>query len=315
MMTKLVESPAGTPEFHDLVLDGAMVGLSTVAKTVQLDARRVLGFAAGVLESGDAYCNDERQGGLIIHPGIAFCLQFESQERIWRPPASPSPSNPNIWLGAVHAETNLEIHAPFELDQVITTQGRVIARRQTRAGVLNVERYRMVDAFGQLLAEMDFNLMFRGARLAGPDVAIEALPHPLKPSFPAQPQTISEVFIRRDLLHHYTACSGIYAPIHTERRVARAAGFQDIILQGSALKSIALSKVVERFFAGDARAVRRLSGRLRAPVLADTTITIDALGVEDDAEGLTNVFFRVLNQAGDEAISDGLVRGRVARAA
>jgi acyl dehydratase len=291
-----------------LTIDASGVGLHTIARTCQLDARRALAFASGVLERSEPYCDDMREGGLIVHPGIAFSLQFQSQKRI-TPPPPPALRSPDAWIGAVHAETNLVMHAPFEVGQVITTQGRLIGRKQTRAGVYNVERYRMVDASGQLLAEMDYNLMFRGAVLTGGDVEIEPMPERPRAPELGQPKIIAQIPIPREALHHYTACSDIYAPIHTERRVARAAGFSDIILHGSATKSIALSAVVKAFFGGDARRVRRLYGQLRAVVPADTSISVEALATRHDTDGQLSVFFRVLNHEGQEAVSNGLVSG------
>ncbi|MEY2756652.1 MAG: hypothetical protein RIR33_430 [Pseudomonadota bacterium] len=292
-----------------LVIDASGVGLHTIAKTSRLDARRVLAFAAGVLERSEAYWDDTREGGLIVHPGIAFSLQLQSQSRILSTPVPAAQMSADAWVGAVHAETDLQIYAPFEVDQVITTQGRLIARKQTRAGVFNVERYRMVESSGRLLAEMDYNLMFRGATLVGGDVALEPMPTRRRPPEPLRPRKIREVIIPREALHHYTACADIYAPIHTERRVAAKAGFNDIILHGSATKSIALSAVVQTFFGGDARRVRRLYGQLRAVVPAETSIIVEAVATENDADGKLSVFFRVLNHEGAEAISNGLVAG------
>jgi len=287
-----------------LTIDAAQVGRYTIAKSALLDARRVLAFAAGVIESGETYMDDLRPGGLAVHPGIAFSLQFEAQGQL-----GVAAGHAEDWIAAVHAETDLRLHAPFQVGQQVTTQGRLIGRKQISAGVHNVERYRMVDSTGVLLAEMDFNLIFRGATLRGGDVQLEPTPvRPLRPNA-APPKVLREIFIPRLALHHYTACSNIYAPIHTERRVARAAGFSDIILHGSATKAIAMSALIDAHFGGDPRRIERLYGQLRAVVQAGTSIMIETLAVVEEGERST-IFFRVLNHEGAEAVANGFVIGR-----
>lgn len=299
-----MSAPSGGGGLVPVTLDASNVGSYTRACTELLDLRGALAFASSVEARGEAFHDDTRPQGLCVHPGIAFALQFRSQGR-----PGASAARAEDWIGAVHAETDLAIHRPLCVGQVVTTQGRVVARRQLRSGVYNVERYRMTDERGELLAEMDFNIIFRGAVLAGGDVEIEpARTRPVMPAARAAEPAI-ELYIARNALHHYTACSGIYAPIHTERRVAKAAGFADIILPGSALKSIALSKIIDRCFDGDATRIRRLCGQLRAVVPADTTIRIEVLATETTAQAL-HVFFRVLNQLGQEALANGIVSGR-----
>jgi acyl dehydratase len=295
--------PAAPGTLAPVTLDTRGVGLYTSARTEFLDITRVLAFSSSVMAEGAAYHDDTRPENLSVHPGIAFTLQFRSQGR-----PGVVVGRAEDWIGAVHAETDLFIHRPLQLGQVITTQGQLIARKQVRSGVLNVERYRMCDERGELLAEMDFNLMFRGARLAGGDHAIEALRERPGMPEPSGPVEAIALHIDRNVLHHYTACSGIYAPIHTERRVARAAGFPDIILHGSALKSIVLSKLIDRHFGGDPAHIRRLYGQLRAVVPADTGIRIEILATVLVGRDL-QVFFRVLNHEGREALAHGIVIG------
>lgn len=286
-----------------LVIDSAGVGRYTRANTELLDARRVLGFTAGLGEIGDALLSGDEP---LVHPGMAFALQFNAQGFLG---ASTASGSAEAWLGAVHAETDLRLHQPFRTGQAITTQGRVVARRQIRSGVYNVERYRMVDDAGALIAEVDFNLIIRGATLSGGDVDLDPPPPRPQPPEAVEPEARIALFVPRRALHHYTASSGIYAPIHTDRRVAVRAGFADIILHGSATKSIALSVIIARCFDGDPTRITRLYGQLRAVVFADTSITVEILAQVRSGDE-TQVFFRVLNQDGDAAVANGLIIGR-----
>lgn len=294
--------PDPSPPLPDLTIDGAGLGRYTVARSELIDVRLATAFAAGIGETNERYWDDTRAGGLSVHPGLAFALHYRSQPKLGVP-TSPAA----VWIGAVHAESDLRFAAPLRLGQVVTTQGRVIARRAIRSGVLNVERYGMKDADGVSLAEMDFGIVIRGARLVGGDR--EIAPTPTRPTLPepAAFAPIKRIFVTRNTLHHFTACTGIYAAIHTELAVARAAGFSDIILQGSAIKAMALSAVMEAFFEGDPERVTRLCARLRRPVLAETAMTIEACC--DSQAPQPSVHFRVVADDGAVLVSDGFVEG------
>jgi acyl dehydratase len=286
-------------------IDANGVGRLTIANSEWLDRRRVLSFAAAIGPDDPTYLADEGTDAPLVHPGIAFALQFNAQRRL-----GVTIGNEAAWLGAVHAETDLRIVRPFRTGQVVTTQGQVVARRQARSGVLNVERYRMRDEQDRPIAELDFGLMLRGVALSGG--AREIDPPPPRPALTgsAAPVLLREMDVPRALLHSYTAGSGIYAAIHTDRAVARQVGFPDIILQGSATKSIALSTIIGACFDNDPHRVTRLYGQLRATIPAETRIRIEALGtVEDAAE--RHVFFQVLNAAGEAAVARGFVSGRL----
>lgn len=50
--------------------------------------------------------------------------------------------------------------------------GSDVQKCQLRPGVYNVDRYRMTASDGELVAELDYNGITRGATLDGPDVAV-----------------------------------------------------------------------------------------------------------------------------------------------
>lgn len=105
----------------------------------------------------------------------------------------------------------------------------------------------------------------------------------------------------RELPHVYTECARIWNPIHTERRVALAAGLPDIILHGTATWALACRELVARELDGDPRPLRRLAGSFRALVIPGAAV---ALRYAETSPG--RFAFEVLNEAGERAISDGL---------
>ncbi len=171
----------------------------------------------------------------------------------------------------------------------------------------------MVASDGELVAELYYNGITRGALLAGNPLSIAD--EPGWPEFgelsPATaPLWQCEIPIPLHAGQQYTECAQIYNPIHTEPSVAKAAGLPDMILHGSATKAMSLSAVVERSFAGDITRITRLCGQLRGMVLMNSSIRVEVLAEERSGSEL-RVAFQTLNAAGQPAISQGVVCGRL----
>ena len=210
----------------------------------------------------------------------------------------------------MHAESDLRIHQPFKQGEAVTTQGRLVLRKKIGPGVFSVDRYRMTNGKGELLAELDYNGIIRGATLDGEDREIEPSPsRPVCENLSCEPMWAESIYIPIHAGQQYTECADIFNPIHTEPSVAKAAGLPNIILHGSATKAHALTQVINHCFEGNATKITRLCGQLRAMVLMDTTIKVECLAVQTIGDE-RQVFFRVLNEDGDLAIANGVVVGK-----
>lgn len=290
------ESGPGTIETDD-------VGTHTIAKTTMLDTRVAMAYAAGINDTNPIYFDDLRPGGVAVHPCLAFSLQWAAR---FRPDQR---LNTRAAPFGVHASTDLRIHRPFKAGEAITTQGEMIGKRQLTPGVYNVERYRMTASSGELVAELYYNGITRGATIAGEDRFVEQ-----EPTWPevgvvaANPLWQKNVAVDLHAGQQYTECARIYNPIHTEPSVAKKAGLPDMILHGSATKAMSLTAIVEGCFGSNPNRITRLCGQLRAMVLMGTTITVEALA-EEVIDGEKRVLFRCLNEAGEAAIANGVVCG------
>lgn len=279
------------------------VGTSTIARTTLIDTRFAMAYAAGINDTHPAYFDDRQASGVAVHPCVAFSLQWNARHR------PDQPLNLRAAPFGVHASTDLRIHRPFRTGEAITTQGTTVARRQLRPGVYTVELYRMTASNGDLVAELYYNGITRGATLDGADRAVAEEPAwPTVNAANDTPLWREEVGVGLHAGQQYTECAQIYNPIHTEPSVAVAAGLPGIILHGSATKAMSLSAVIARCFDGDARRITRLCGQLRAMVLMDSQITVEAMA-ETTVDGEKRVLFRTLNAAGEAAISNGVVCG------
>lgn len=287
-------------------LHSAALGSTTVPTDIELDVRRAVAFAASIIgEENTAYL-DDAQLPLPVHPAIAFSLQWASR---FRAPEGDR-REPVHGALAVHADSDLRITRPFRSGETVTTQGRLISRRRLGLRVHTLERYRMSDPAGNTVAELDFGTLSEGAVSAHERGDVEnRVPRPSKVDQRAAPLWSSELLVPVRAFHCYTECARIYSPIHTEQRVARELGLPGIILHGSATKAIALSQVINRCFGGDPSRITRMYGQLRGMVAADTVIRVECMGIDDQSADRV-VSFRVLNETGQHAVSNGFVVGR-----
>ena len=279
------------------------VGRYTVAQSFSVDARSITAFASGVGDFNECYMDDAREGGLIGHPGMVFSFQWNSR---FTPDLE---YDLQLVRRGVHAWIDVRFERAIREGDVITSQGRSIAARQVAPGVLTSQRYTMRDSAGEVVAVMDSGGITRGARLDGADQELESAPPLPTPSGSANAPIWSvELPIDPQAPHVYTECADIWNPIHTERRVALAAGLPDIILHGSANITIALREVINRRLGGDPTRLRRFAGQFRAMVIPGRPVTVRALEAREGDEG-TMVFFEMLNDAGEAAIANGVVVG------
>ena len=279
----------------------ADVGRYTIAKSFEVTARSITAFAGGVADFNPVYFEDDRPGGLIAHPGMVFSWQWNSR---FTPDIQ---FDFNLVRRGVHAWVDVQFHRHAREGDVITSQGRSVAVKQVRPGVLSAQRFTFRDSRGETVAIMDTGGITRGAKLDGEDAEIESAP-PLPPRSTEDGDPVWSTTFRIDSQapHVYTECADIWNPIHTERRVALAAGLPDIILHGSANVVIALREVINRSLDGDPTRVARFAGQFRGMVIPGADVTVNALEVRDEGDREI-VFYEMRNHLGELAIANGVV--------
>ncbi len=277
------------------------VGRYTIARSFELTARSITAFAGGVGDFNPVYFEDDRPGGLIAHPGMVFTWQWNSR-------FTPDVEYPlELVRRGVHAWVDVQFERHAREGDVITCQGQSIAVKQVRPGVLSAQRYTMRDSFGEVVAIMDSGGITRGAALEGDDLEIESTPPLPQPSDTGtEPVWTATLPIDPQAPHVYTECADIWNPIHTERKVALAAGLPDIILHGSANITIALREVINRSLDADPTRVQRFAGQFRGMVIPGTDVTVSATEVRDEGDREV-IFFEMRNDQGELAIANGVV--------
>lgn len=273
------------------------LGAELESQTVDITARMTLAFAAGVGDVGARTFDDAAPSDLIAPP--AFCARLEWGVLL---------SGRRGILGldeverarGVHVEQDSTFERPIRPGDRLTTSGTVVEIRATSAGALVRTRFRTTEAAtGTPVVTSWQSSIFRGVAVEGAGgSAAEPPPSKAAPDSLAQARSLS---IERAAAHVYTECSSIWNPIHSERRVALAAGFPDVILHGTATWAMVGRELVAIYGSNEPGRLKRLRARFKAPVIPGFDITLFHGRDETGA-----VHFRVVNHLGDPALIDGL---------
>jgi acyl dehydratase len=281
-------------------LDTAMVGASTDAITHDVDARWIMAYAAGIGDGNRRYL-DTAAHAVVAHPVFPVCLEWPVILTSRRLPGYETVTAAESARG-VHAAHDLHLYKPITAGMRLTTRATVIGLERIKPGAAQTTRLDTVDQTGALVCRTYQLGISRGVDVTGPPVRGEA--PPATPRFDAASSPLQRlpISVPANAAHVYTECARIWNPIHTDRKVALAAGLPDIILHGTATLALAVSRLVEHYVDGDPTRVRRLGGRFTAMVLMPSTLTLQILGRSTDA-----VFFEVRTQDGANAFSGGFL--------
>ena len=300
------------------------VGQELAEREVEITARQLLSYAAGVGETSDIHFDDARPGGCLAVP--AFCVSLEWP--VVRASASDNPFGASAAeiLRGVHASQDSTFHRSIRAGDRLRVAGRIASIRATRAGALVVTRLATTDAStGEPVITSWYGSIFRGVEVSETEGVVTRAEAPAAlPSFQTgetgelgglhasaakSTHTRVSIPIAREAPHLYTECADIWNPIHTERQVALSAGLPDIILHGTATWALAAREIVRHRCDGDPLRLQRLYGRFAAMVIPGTTIEVE-IGVPAPGagDGTAAIPFEVRNAAGELALAQGVAQ-------
>ena len=286
------------------------VGGKLAEREVEISARQLLAYAAGVGETAESHLDDATPEGCLGVP--AFCVSLEWP--VVRAAASDNPlgAGPQELLRGVHASQDSTFHRPIRPGDRLRVGGTIASIRATRAGALVMNKVTTADATsGEPVVTSWYATVFRGVDVEGEARSVEAPPELARPPAAGE-RSCLQIPIARELPHIYSECADIWNPIHTERRVALAAGLPDIILHGTATWALAAREIVRHCCAGDSRRLQRLYGRFAAMVIPGSTIEIEIQTQiqthtqMDSSERALAIPFCVRNAQGEVALKDGV---------
>lgn len=279
------------------------IGTQTQTFEHQVDARWLMAYAASLGDLNPYYMNTTRP--IFGHPVFPVCLEWPSILATRELANVGGLTDAESAMG-VHATHDLHIFRPIRGEEILRTQATVVDVQGIRPGAASVMRLDTWDAQGELVSQTYQTSIYRGVEITqdgGPaPMAIPAIPEQAAGFELASTVTIP---VDGGLAHTYSECAHIWNPIHTDKAVALAAGLPDIILHGTATLALAVSALVDHCLGGEPDRVTRLGGRFAAMVMMPSDITLQ---IGKPADGC--IGYRVLNAAGQEAISQGFLEFR-----
>ncbi len=267
--------------------------------------RQINNYAAAVGDVNPFYLDDERKGGLVSPPTLAAAVTWPIIQNIYDYIDLGYP--PEILFQLVHYSEHLVIHRPMHPDDRISIKGEVAAVLPEKRGTHVIFKLPALDDKGKPLFTEYIGGMLRGVKCIDNGRGSENIPSPPLP-------TENEVLIwevplpvTREACYIYEGCADVPFPIHTSPAFARSVGLPDIIYYGIATLAQAVRELVNRETGADPCGVKTIACRFRGMVLTNSFIRIQLLQRQINKYSKA-LHFRVLNQEGREAVSNGYMQ-------
>ena len=282
-------------------LDPKFTGARLRPCRIDVDLRRTTGYAAAVGDDNPLYFDDRRPMDLIAPPMLAAALTWPISSDIGgRLAAANFP--PEVLATQVHYTERLDFHRPVRPGDKLTVNGRIAGITPHRAGTYCCLRYDAVDCENRPVFTEHTGALFRGVNCRGEGLGSD-LPEEPQGDWVSGPLWSRKIRIDPMLPYIYDGCTDIVFAIHTSPAFAAAVGLPGIILQGTCTLALAARELVNREAGGDPMRLKTLSCRFTGMVRPGTTIRVE---LKSRSRG--DLFFEVLNQEGEKAVSKGFAR-------
>lgn len=286
-------------------LDASLVGTESEPLVHEVDERWSMAYAAGLGDLLDCYIDTRRPSGIIAHPLFPVCLEWpaalalRAKHRSKMPPAEAA--------RGVHATHHTILHCSLRPPLRLTTRAVIAGVEARKPGAFEVTRFETVDAQGTPVCTTYTGNIYRQVEIAGDEHPATMPPAPTPQTSPARPRSEQRIAVAAGAAHVYTECARIWNPIHTDAKVAAAAGLPAIMLHGTATLALAVSRIIALECAGDPERVAEIYGRFAAMVFMPSELSLRITSRERLGDGRDAIFFETLSADGGRAIRDGAV--------
>jgi acyl dehydratase len=287
-----------------MALDASLVGTQTNPLVHDVDERWTMAYAAGLGDMLDCYLDIRRPEGIIAHPLFPVCLEWPTALML-RAKHRGKMSAAEASRG-VHATHHTIIHRTLRPPEALTTRAVIAGIEMRKPGAFEVTRFETVDDKGAPVCTTYTGNIYRQVEIAGDaqPAAMPDIPAPL--TAPARPRAESRVPVSAAAAHVYTECARIWNPIHTDAKVAAAAGLPAIMLHGTATLALAVSRIIALEAGGDPERVAEIYARFGAMVFMPSELAV-RITSRDWIGGRDAIFFEALSSEGGRAVRDGVV--------
>ena len=286
-------------------LDASLVGTESEPLVHDVDERWTMAYAAGLGDLLDCYIDTRRAAGIVAHPLFPVCLEWPTALALRARHRGKMP--PTEAARGVHATHHAILHRPLRPPLRLTTRAVIAGIEQRKPGAFEVTRFETIDAHGAPVCTTYTGNIYRQVEIAGDERPASMPPAPAAQTAPARPRAEQRLPVAAGAAHVYTECARIWNPIHTDAKVAAAAGLPAIMLHGTATLALAVSRIIALEAAGDPERVAEIYGRFGAMVFMPSELALRICSRERIADGREAVFFEALSAEGGRAVRDGAV--------
>jgi acyl dehydratase len=288
-----------------LEIDSKSVGLTMKEFRTTITQRQINNYAAAVYDPNPCYLDDRRADGLLAPPTLAAAITWPIIQNIYDYLDLDYP--PEVLFQIVHYSEQLIIHRPLKAGDTIRIEGEIAAVIPEKNGTHVIFKLPASDGKDQPVFTEYIGGMLRGVKCLDQGRGINNIPPQPRTEPAAAPLWEVSLPIRREACYIYESCANVVFPIHTSPAFAESVGLPDILYYGIATLAQAVRELVNRENGADPANVKILGCYFRGMVLPDSFIRVQLLKREKSNHDL-DLFFRVLNQNGKEAISDGYMK-------
>jgi acyl dehydratase len=288
-----------------MALDASLAGTATEPLVSDVDERWTMAYAAGLGDMLDCYMDTRRAEGIIAHPLFPVCFEWPAAGML-RAKHRGKMSAAEAARG-VHATHHTIIHRALRPPERVTTRAVIAGIELRKPGAFEVTRFDSVDDKGAPVCTTFTGNIYRQVEIAGAERSAAMPVVPAPKTVPARPRAESRIPVSAGAAHVYTECARIWNPIHTDAKVAAAAGLPAIMLHGTATLALAVSQIIAIEAANDPARVAEIYGRFGAMVFMPSDLQVRILSRERVEDGRDAIFFEALSSEGGRAVRDGVV--------
>lgn len=280
------------------------VGKKMKVFLTEITQRQINNYAAAVNDPSPFYLNDERKEGLIAHPTLAAAITWPLMQNIYDYIDLGYP--PEIMFQIVHYSEHLIIHRPLKTGDKISITGEVAAVIPEKKGTHIVFKLPAIDARNKPVFTEYIGGMLRGVDCIDKGSGRDKIPPEAVSDTETKPLWEISMPITRLDCYIYESCANVPFPIHTSPAFARSVGLPDIIYYGIGTLARGVREIINRENGADPSGVKIVSCRFRGMVQPDSFIRIQLLRRIAKQQS-KELYFRILNHEGKEAVSSGFI--------
>ena len=264
-----------------MALSSSIVEATLPPLSHRIDERWMMSFAAGVGDARPELIDTARPSGIIAHPLFAIAIEWPSYVDLIRRLIDLG-LDPDDGMTAEPFEYDLTLYRPVQVDDEVVVHMKPVGLRSRRDGGVLTVCTNTVGADGQLVSASTVRMLFRAVPVDGREVphrvATEADRVIDLRSEWANPDAVIRRGHRRvgaAAAHVFSACSGVWNPLHTDRAVALEHGLTGVTMPQAGVLAMAVGGALQ-LASAEPGWVRRVRSHFGAPVPAPSTLEIEA---------------------------------------